>query len=41
VDCINGRADPEHLDVKRAIEALVLSVATQRSLAESRSVAIG
>jgi predicted dehydrogenase len=41
VDCINGRADPEHLDVDQAIEALVLSVATQQSLAEARSVAIG
>jgi UDP-N-acetylglucosamine 3-dehydrogenase len=40
VDCINGRADPEHLDVEQAIEALVLSVATQQSLAESRSITI-
>ena len=33
VDCINGRADPDFLDVERAIEALMLSVATQRALA--------
>jgi predicted dehydrogenase len=33
VDCINGRADPALLDVERAIEALMLSVATQRALA--------
>ena len=41
VDCIQGRADPGLLDVERAIEALVLSAATQRSLAESRSIGIG
>lgn len=40
VDCIRGHADPALLDVERAIEALVLSVATQRSLAEGRSVDI-
>jgi len=34
VDCINGRADPALLDVERAIEALMLSVATQRALAD-------
>lgn len=34
VDCINGRADPALLDVDRAIEALELSLATQRALAE-------
>ena len=33
VDCINGRADPALLDVERAIEALMLSVATQNALA--------
>jgi predicted dehydrogenase len=33
VDCINGRADPALLDVERAIEALMLSLATQRALA--------
>jgi predicted dehydrogenase len=33
VDCINGRADPDLLDVERAIEALMLSAATQRALA--------
>jgi UDP-N-acetylglucosamine 3-dehydrogenase len=32
VDCINGRADPELLDVERAIEALMLSAATQSAL---------
>jgi predicted dehydrogenase len=40
VDCILGRADPALLDVERAIEALVLSTATQRSLAERASVRI-
>ena len=34
VDCINGRADSDLLDVERAIEALMLSVATQRALAD-------
>ena len=38
VDCIQGRADPALLDVDQAIEALVLSLATQRSLAEQRSI---
>ena len=33
VDCINGRADPALLDVERAIEALMLSLATQNALA--------
>lgn len=32
VDCIRGRADPELLDVERAIEALTLSIAVQRAL---------
>lgn len=32
VDCIRGRADPTLLDADRAIEALLLSVATQRSI---------
>lgn len=40
VDCIAGRADPDLLDVDRAIEALALSTATQRSLAERRPVEI-
>jgi predicted dehydrogenase len=40
VDCIRGDGDCELLDVDRAIEALELSVATQRSLAESRTIAI-
>jgi UDP-N-acetylglucosamine 3-dehydrogenase len=34
VDCIKGRADPELLDVDRAIEALELSLATRRALAD-------
>jgi predicted dehydrogenase len=34
VECIRGRADPELLDADRAIEALELSLATQRALAE-------
>jgi UDP-N-acetylglucosamine 3-dehydrogenase len=38
VDCIGGRADPELLDAQRAIEALALSDATQRALAEARSI---
>jgi UDP-N-acetylglucosamine 3-dehydrogenase len=33
VDCIRGRADPELMDAQRAIEALELSLATQRALA--------
>ena len=32
IDCIRGRADPALLDAERAIEALLLSVATQRSI---------
>lgn len=40
VDCIGGRADPVLLDVERAIDALVLSVATQQSLAECRSISM-
>lgn len=40
VDCICGRADPSLFDADRAIEALVLSTATQRSLEEARSVEI-
>jgi UDP-N-acetylglucosamine 3-dehydrogenase len=32
VDCVRGRADPALLDADRAIEALLLSVATQRSI---------
>lgn len=41
VDCIGSRADPELLDVEHAIEALVLSAATQRALEEARSIEIG
>lgn len=40
VDCIQGRADPDLLDVERAIEALTLSLATQRALAEGGAVEI-
>ena len=40
VECMHGRADPELLDVERAIEALTLSIATQHSLGERRSVEI-
>ncbi|MBN9487298.1 MAG: Gfo/Idh/MocA family oxidoreductase [Alphaproteobacteria bacterium] len=40
VDCIRGRADSALFDAGRAIEALVLSTATQRSLEEARSVEI-
>jgi predicted dehydrogenase len=41
VNCIHGRADPELLDAERAVEALVLSMATQSALDESRSIEIG
>ncbi len=40
VDCIRGEADPDFLDVERAIEALAVSIATRRSLEETRSVEI-
>ncbi|MBS0221409.1 MAG: Gfo/Idh/MocA family oxidoreductase [Proteobacteria bacterium] len=40
VDCIRGRADPGLCDADRAIEALVLSTATRRSLEQARSVEI-
>jgi UDP-N-acetylglucosamine 3-dehydrogenase len=40
VDCIKGRADPELLDVDRSIEALELSLATQRALVEGGVVRI-
>jgi predicted dehydrogenase len=41
IDCIRGAADPALLDAERAIEALRLSVATQRALAEARRIEIG
>jgi predicted dehydrogenase len=41
VDCIRGQADPGLLDAERAIEALRLSVATQRALDEGRAIEIG
>jgi UDP-N-acetylglucosamine 3-dehydrogenase len=40
IDCIRGRADPRLLDAERAIEALILSIATQRALDETRSIEI-
>ncbi|HEX9525577.1 MAG TPA: Gfo/Idh/MocA family oxidoreductase [Reyranella sp.] len=40
VDCIAGRADPALLDAERAVEALILSAATQRALGEGRSIEI-
>jgi UDP-N-acetylglucosamine 3-dehydrogenase len=40
VECIAGRAGPGLLDVERAIEALVLSLATARALADGRPVEI-
>jgi predicted dehydrogenase len=40
IDCIRGQADPELLDVERAIEALKLSLATQRSLKGKCSIDI-
>ncbi|HEV2365611.1 MAG TPA: Gfo/Idh/MocA family oxidoreductase [Caulobacteraceae bacterium] len=39
-DCLRGRADPALLDVDRAIEALRLSLAARRSLAQGRPVEI-
>jgi UDP-N-acetylglucosamine 3-dehydrogenase len=38
IDCIAGRADSALLDADRAIEALHLSLATQRALADRRAV---
>ena len=38
VDCIRGQGDPELLDAERAIEALRMSVATQRSIEELRAI---
>jgi UDP-N-acetylglucosamine 3-dehydrogenase len=40
VDCIRGRADVRLLDAERAVEALILSTATQRALDEARSIEI-
>ncbi|WP_296348081.1 Gfo/Idh/MocA family oxidoreductase [Reyranella sp.] len=40
VDCIAGKADPSLLDADRAIEALNLSLATQRALAEGGPVTL-
>jgi predicted dehydrogenase len=40
VDCIAGKADPALLDADRALEALVLSLATQRALADGQPAAI-
>jgi len=38
IDCIEGRGDAALLDADRAVEALVLSLATERALAERRTV---
>jgi predicted dehydrogenase len=40
IDCIRGKADPALLDAAHAIEALTLSLATQRALAEGQPVAV-
>ena len=40
VDCIDGSADPAFLDADRAIEALDLSLATQRALAGGQPVTL-
>lgn len=40
VDCIGGKADPALLDGDRAIEALELSLAAQRALAQGVSVTL-
>jgi len=40
VDCIGGNADPAFLDADRAIEALDLSLATQRALADGQPVTL-
>jgi predicted dehydrogenase len=39
-DCIAGKADPALLDAERAIEALRLSLAAQRALAQGASIAL-
>jgi UDP-N-acetylglucosamine 3-dehydrogenase len=41
VACVRGTADPALLDVDNALAALTLSIATQTSLSERRSVALG
>jgi len=41
LDCVGGNADPQLLDVDRAIEALRISLATQESIRTNRYVAIG
>jgi UDP-N-acetylglucosamine 3-dehydrogenase len=40
IDCVRGKADPALLDADRAIEALTLSLATQRALAAGQTVEI-
>jgi predicted dehydrogenase len=40
LECIAGKAEPALLDADRAIEALVLSQATQRALGEHRTIDI-
>ncbi|MFI4975568.1 MAG: Gfo/Idh/MocA family protein [Caulobacterales bacterium] len=41
VACIRGAAEPDLLDVDRALEALALSLATQASLNERRAITLG
>jgi predicted dehydrogenase len=41
LDCIRGSADPALLEVDRAIESLLISLAAQESIRTKRSVAIG
>ena len=41
VDCIRGRTDVQLLDVERAVEALILSTATQLALAGACPIEIG
>ena len=38
VDCVRGKADPSLLDARHALDALALSLATQRSLQEHRAI---
>jgi UDP-N-acetylglucosamine 3-dehydrogenase len=40
IDCIQDKADPALLDAERAVEALTLSLAAQRALAEGQPVAV-
>ena len=40
VECVRGKAAPDLLDAERAVEALRLSIATQQSLKEARSISL-